>query len=106
MEFLQIVLIGRYCSRPGILFRLQVLYKSFNNSTHSNSSSLNGIDFKEEDTMCVVEITLYGYLMNPPQNAIKASLNCVLRVSKGRAPQILRVLTFKWIASVDMFRCE
>ncbi len=55
MEFLQIMLIGRYGSRPGVPFRLQVLYESFNNSTHSNSSSLNGIDFKEEDTMCVVQ---------------------------------------------------
>ena len=59
MEFLQVMLIGRYGSRPGVLFRLQVLYKSFNNSTHSSSSSLHGIDFKEEDTMCVVQ----GYLV-------------------------------------------
>ncbi len=42
----------------------------------------------------------------PQQDSIKASFNCVLRVSKGLAPQILRVLTFKWIASVEMFRCE
>ncbi len=55
MEFMQIMLLGRYCSRPGVLFRLQVLYESFNNSTHSSSSSLSGIDFKEEDTMCVVQ---------------------------------------------------
>ncbi len=55
MEFLQIMLIGRYCGRPGVLFRHQVLYESFNDSTHSSSSSLNGIDFKGEDTMCVVQ---------------------------------------------------
>jgi len=75
MEFLQIILIGRYCSWPGVLFCLQVLYESFNDSTHSNSFSLIGIDFKEEDTMCVVEITLYGYLMNSLRNSIKASFN-------------------------------
>jgi len=43
------------------------------------------------------------FLVWEPQDSIKASFNCILRVSKGRAPQILRVLTFKWIASVDMF---
>ncbi len=55
MKLFEIVLVGRYCSRPSVLFGLQVLYESFNNSTHSSSSSLIGIDFKEEDTMCVVK---------------------------------------------------
>ncbi len=65
MEFVQIMLIGRYCSGPGVLFRLQVLYESFNNSMHSNSSSVIGIDFKKEDTMSVVQ----GYLVRLPNES-------------------------------------
>ena len=36
--------------------------------------------------MCVVEITLYGDLMNPQHNEIKASFNCILWLKHSKLP--------------------